>query len=197
VGNLRVTVSGSTVRWDFPENEGEYGLGACSRFNSDQRGCSYDTDVPGAVKNVSALHPLGIALVTDDERIYAERARPIMEFLLSHEDMLFCTNPAMKIQNPGRLMDGADAYIAARVLKEDTSFERYPAFFWTQPAPDFVKLCDLYEETREWRYIQAAEIAARRAIFMADFAPWLMRIAMYTGNTYLHDIARSANRLFG
>lgn len=305
------------------ENEVEYGLSAFSRFNSDQRGCSYETDVPGAVKNVSALHPLEMALVTDDPRIYRERARPIMEFLLSRENLLFCTNPKMKVQNPGRLMtgpcapvselanlylmgqkrtplflndalevkkanankakdtswadalalyratgdkaylkqamDGADAYIASRVMQEDTDFARHHAFFWTQHAPDFVKLCDLYEETGEWRYIQAAEIAARRfteyvwfcpaipggnitvnqggvapqywyiakrgngpmkipeesvpawrlseigltceasgtsaghrAIFMANFASWLMRIAYYTGNTYLHDIARSA-----
>lgn len=59
----------------------EFGLSEYAKFNSDLRGFAYDTDVPGAVKNVSALHPLGLALVTDRPEIYTRLARPLMEFL--------------------------------------------------------------------------------------------------------------------
>ena len=37
----------------------DFGLSEYAKFNPDLRGFAYDTDVPGAVKNVSALHPLG------------------------------------------------------------------------------------------------------------------------------------------
>jgi hypothetical protein len=35
-------------------------------------------------------------------------------------------------------------------------------------------------------------MSGHRAIFMANFAPWMLRIAALTGDTLLHDVARSA-----
>jgi len=61
----------------------DYGMDSHSRFIPALKGCSYATDVPGGVKNVSSLNPLNIAFVTDDEHIFRQRAMPMLEFMLS------------------------------------------------------------------------------------------------------------------
>ena len=71
------------------ENMIEYGLSKYSRFDEELKGCDYSTDVPAAVKNVSSLHPLSLALITDNEEIYRRRAYPYIEFMLSRENFLF------------------------------------------------------------------------------------------------------------
>lgn len=43
-----------------------YVLGPYSRFLDKEKGCTYATDVPGAVKNVSSLNPLEIAVLNDN-----------------------------------------------------------------------------------------------------------------------------------
>lgn len=303
------------------ENMIDYGLSDYSRFDQELRGCMYETDVPGAVKNVSSLHPLAMALVTDNEAIYRERAKPIMEFFLSREKALFVLDPAMKIQNPSRFLKGpsapvselgalydisrartplfldyalenakaksdwvkllalyrasgdkatldearkeADDYLAWRVDKRQTDFlanlGRGGLFFWTEFSPYWIPLLELYEATGEKRYLAAAHQGARefaqfiyfcpripdedvtvnvggkapqywylakkghlpmsvpeekvsawklseigltpesagtaaghRAILPATHAPWMLRIAEYTNDQFLHDIARSA-----
>lgn len=83
-----------------------YGMSEWSAFDEDLRGCTYSTDVPGAVKNVSSLHPLGAALVTDDPAIFRERALPMVESMVSREKFLFATSPDIKIQNPTWLLGG-------------------------------------------------------------------------------------------
>lgn len=83
-----------------------YGMSEWSAFDDDLRGCTYSTDVPGAVKNVSSLHPLGAALVTDDPAIFRERALPMVESMVSREKFLFATSPDIKIQNPTWLLGG-------------------------------------------------------------------------------------------
>lgn len=60
-----------------------------SWFIDKQKGCAYSTDVPGAVKNVSALNPLEIALLNDNEAVYEKRAYPILEYMLSREKSSF------------------------------------------------------------------------------------------------------------
>jgi len=303
------------------ENMIDYGLSDYSRFDQELRGCMYETDVPGAVKNVSSLHPLAMALVTDNEAIYRERAKPIMEFFLSREKALFVLDPAMKIQNPSRFLKGpsapvselgalydlsqartplfldyaqegtkansdwvkllalyrasgdkatlekakaaADDYLAWRVAKRQTEFQtnlgRGNLFFWTEFVPFWIPLLELYEATGDKRYLEAAHQGARefaqfiyfcpripdedvtvneggkapqywylakkghspmsvpeekvpawrlsemgltpesagtaaghRAILPATHAPWMLRIAEYTKDQFLHDIARSA-----
>jgi hypothetical protein len=83
-----------------------YGLSKHSQFNEELRGCSYATDVPGAVKNVSSLHPLSAALVTDNPEIYHRRVQPIIEYMLSREKFLFAVGPDVKIQNPSWRLKG-------------------------------------------------------------------------------------------
>lgn len=110
------------------ENMISYGLSEYSRFNEDLRGCSYDTDAPGTVKNVSALHPLSLALVTDDESIYRRRARPLIEFLLSREKFLFATDPDIQIQSPGWRLTGPCAPVAELSSLYQFSQRRTPLF---------------------------------------------------------------------
>lgn len=88
------------------ENIVDYGMSEFSRFDDDLKGCMYETDVPGAVKNVSSLHPMELAVVTDNEVIFRKRALPILEYLLSREKFLFVLDKNVKTQSPSRLMNG-------------------------------------------------------------------------------------------
>jgi hypothetical protein len=157
---------------------------------------------------------------------------------------------------------GADAYLHERMDGPRNRFKASDGiepFFWTQFVPDFAALTELYEQSGERRFLDAARKSAReftqfvwfspavpdtrilvnkggkapvywylaskghlpmnapeervpawrlsemgltsessgtstghRAIFMANFAPWLLRIGYDTGDTLLHDVARSA-----
>ena len=310
------------------DNMIDYGMSRYSWFIEELKGCSYSTDVPGAVKNVSSLNPLNLALVTDDEEIFLKRAYPIVEFMLSREKFLFSLDPKQKIQSPSRALlgpcapvselatlygithgaspvlrllaeqmlgrnrtlnlddvaeggswqnqlgvslatgdtkllaaarRGADAYLAKRVDRPATGFDDGGMFFWIGFAPKWIDLFRLYEATGDPRYLAAARQGARqytqftwmapripdedvtvnpggnapvywylkskghapmtapeervpawrlseigltpessgtmsghRGIFMANHAPWMLRIAALTGDTLLHDVARSA-----
>ncbi|HEY0947272.1 MAG TPA: hypothetical protein VGD81_18455 [Opitutaceae bacterium] len=306
----------------------DYGMSRYSWFIDELKGCAYSTDVPGAVKNVSALNPLNMALVADDETIFQKRAYPIIEFLLSREKFLFSLDPKQKIQSPSRALKGpsapiselaalygitdgaspvcraqaeqllgkkrtlnlddvspgdtwqnnlqlyratgearflekaragADAYLAGRIAQGAADFNEPGLFFWTAFAPKWIDLLELFEATQDRRYLEAARLGARRfamftwvapqipdtevtvnpggnapvywylkskghqpmhapeervpawrlseigltpessgtmsghrAIFMANHAPWMLRIAALTGDPLLHDVARSA-----
>ena len=310
------------------DNMIDYGMSHYSWFIEELKGCSYSTDVPGAVKNVSSLNPLNLALVTDDEEIFQKRAYPIVEFMLSREKFLFSLDPKQKIQSPSRALlgpcapvselatlygithgaspvlrqlaermlgknrtlnlddvaeggtwpnqlalyretgearflaaarRGADAYLVERIAKPAADFNTPGLFFWIGYAPQWIDLFQLYESTNDRRYLDAARQGARqytmftwmapripdedvtvnpggkapvywylkskghtpmmspeervpawrlseigltpessgtmsghRAIFMANYAPWMLRIAALTGDKLLHDVARSA-----
>jgi hypothetical protein len=307
----------------------DFGLSEYAKFNADLRGFAYDTDVPGAVKNVSALHPLGLAFVTDRREIYESLARPLMEYFVSRERFLFTTDPKVKGQSASSRLGGlgaplteyanlsamsggrtpffrtaaeslfgkdrvlnlegkirgdnwshalalyratgekrwldhairdADAYLQNRVAVRQRDYsdpDSRGLFFWTAFTPQWIELYELYEETREPRFLDAAHRGARdyaqfvwlapripdgdvrvhedglapayrsgprfprikaeaatapawrtseigltsesaptskgaRGIFLACYAPWMLRISALTGDRFLHDIARSA-----
>ena len=303
----------------------EYTLTPYSNFIDSLRGCSYSTDVPGSTKNVSSLHPLSIALVTDNRDLFERRAYPVMEYMLSRDNTLFCLDTTQKVQRPSRKLGRPCAPVSELAglydLTGHTSsflldwtedkFYRYAApekrqhgrglwndclelyratgdkayldwavrggnfyvknnidtprtglkseFFWITYAPKYISLLELYEETHDPVYLEAAHKAARyyamfvwmcpeipadsilvnkdgkapwywylksrgipqqsapeetveawrlseigltaessttgighRAVFMAHHAPYFLRIAHYTGDTFLRDIARSA-----
>ena len=312
------------------ENMIETNMGRYSEWNSELRGSNYSTDIPGAVKNVSSLHPLALSIVTANETIFTERAQPMAEYALSRERFLFATNPKInkdgtsaRLEGPGapmseystistfsqnrmrnylklakkiysepidrslnltaqlygdrwqnamylytatgekRYLDaairGADAYLAHRVEKLAVDFDDKDSrgmFFWTSYTPQWMELYLLYEITQEESYLEAARIGARRyaqlvylvptipdekvtvnkggkvpryrggrfkdmripeetvdawrvseigltpessptshghrAIYLAQYAPWMLRIASDTKDIFLHDIARSA-----
>lgn len=77
-----------------------------ARFVDTLRGFNYSTDVPGAVKNISGLHPLETAILTDDENLFRKMARPMLEYGLSRERFLFSTNSKVRGQGTSSRLDG-------------------------------------------------------------------------------------------
>ncbi|MCD2424286.1 hypothetical protein LQ567_16015 [Niabella pedocola] len=75
-------------------------------FVDSLKGFAYSTDVPGAVKNVSSLNPLELAIIRDDKELFEKRAYPLMEFMLSREKFLFSLDSTQKIQSPSRKLRG-------------------------------------------------------------------------------------------
>jgi hypothetical protein len=313
------------------DNLHDYIMSPYSLFQEELKGCNYSTDAPGAVKNVSSIDPLDLAIVMDDPQMFVHRAYPYIEYMLSRGKFLFTTDEQQKIQSPSyRLngptapiselaslysifhqatplfnslaksefessrvrnlsvleagdtwwnalslyrvnqdkryldmaIDGADKYIAQRVNTAQTDFND-PAsgegFFWTGFAPRYIDLLLLYEASGEKRFLDAARTGARRyaqyvwmspaipkteilvnkggkapeywylkkkghkqvllpeervpawrlseigltpessgtssghrAIFMANHAPWMLKIGYLTNDSFLMDIARSA-----
>ena len=307
-----------------------YGMSSFSQFLEEEKGCSYATDAPGTVKNVSSLSPLEMALTTDNREIWQRRAYPYIEYMLSRKKFLFTTDESQNIQSPSYTLEGpvapiselvalnrisngaaaemlelaeaeyassrvrnlsvpepgatwqnalqlyratgeasylqsaiegADAYIARRITDLPETFNDPDAslFFWTGYAPRFIDLLLLHEATNEPRFLDAAWKAARffamhcwfapripdetvtvnqgnkapvyyyladrtvgpisvpeesvpawrvaehgltcessgtstghRAIFMANYAPWFLRLAWLKDDDFLRDIARSA-----
>lgn len=215
------------------ENIIDYTLSDYSWFIDKQKGCAYSTDVPDAVKNVSSLNPLEVALINDNEQMYTKRAYPILEYILSREKFLFTADSTQKIQFPSRRLNGpcssiselttaynvfgqrnpfmvsmakkefkgvrvrnldvveigetwknsmhiykatgdktyldaaikgADAYIANRIDNPATDFTDPDAggfFFWTGFAPKWIDLLELYEITKNDKYLNAAHLGAR------------------------------------
>ncbi|QEC45964.1 hypothetical protein FSB84_16375 [Pseudobacter ginsenosidimutans] len=88
------------------DNIVDYSLSQYAWFIDSLKGCAYSTDVPGAVKNVSSLNPLELALVMDDSVMFEKRAYPLMEFMLSREKFLFALDSTQKIQSPSRKLKG-------------------------------------------------------------------------------------------
>jgi hypothetical protein len=221
----------------------QFGLSPYAKFNTDLRGFSYDTDVPGSVKNVSALHPLSLAIVTDNQEIFSRLALPLAEFFVSRERFLFTTDPAIKGQSVSSRLGGlgapladfaalhelaggrtpffrqsavslfgknrvlnldsqlrgdfwanslalyratgeakwlerarrdADDYLRRRVDTSQTNFEDPDSrglFFWTSFSPQWIELLELFEETGDRRYLEAARKGARNYTRYIWYAP--------------------------
>lgn len=310
----------------------DYSMSHYAWFVDSLKGFAYSTDVPEAVKNVSSLHPIELALVTDNPAVFEKRAYPLLEYMLSREKFLFALDSTQKIQSPSRKLrgpiapiseltalydifgkanpfylkfqkkeyntnrirnwdvmekgdtwitsmnmykstrdeaylkkaiDGANDYLANRVDKEQTAFSDEFAggfFFWPAYTIKWIDLLELYELTKDKKYLTAAHDGARhytmftwmvpaipkdslitvnkdgkaplydylkskghkqmylpeekaptwrlseigltpessgtstghRAIFMANYAPWMLRLGYYTNDSFLKEVAKAA-----
>jgi hypothetical protein len=94
------------------ENIVDYSKADYAWFVDSLKGFAYSTDVPGAVKNVSSLNPLELAIVMDDSVMFEQRAYPTLEFMLSREKFLFSLDPEQKIQHPSRSITGPIAPVS-------------------------------------------------------------------------------------
>lgn len=149
------------------ENIVDYGMSEYSRFDDDLKGCMYETDVPGAVKNVSSLHPMELAVVTDNEEIFRKRALPILEYLLSREKFLFVLDKNVKTQSPGRLMTGPCAEASEFAAAFAYGGEQSPVLLGyardlaekklkTKRADRWVQLLALYHSTKDPEMLKQA-----------------------------------------
>lgn len=122
-------------------------------FIDSLKGFAYATDVPGAVKNVSSLNPLELAIVRDDKEMFDKRAYPLMEFMLSREKFLFAIDSNQKIQSPSRKLRGPIAPLSELQVLSDV-FGGNNSFYATMAKKEFgtarVRNLDEEQKGRNW-----------------------------------------------
>ncbi|MFQ9747406.1 MAG: hypothetical protein ACLRXZ_13505 [Alistipes finegoldii] len=136
------------------ENMISYILGPYSRFLDKEKGCTYATDVPGAVKNVSSLNPLEIAVLNDNRTMLLERALPVYEYVLSREKLLFCADSTQDIQYPSRRMNGPCCPVSEltalnSILKDNAPY--LLSFAGKEYHSTRVRNLDVVEQGGTWR----------------------------------------------
>lgn len=108
------------------ENMTDYCRSPHAMFIDSLRGCNYSTDVPGAVKNISGLHALEFALLTDDEALFRRMARPMIEYGLSRERFLFSTSDRVKGQGTSSRLNGPGVPLSDLLVCYTYSKKRIP-----------------------------------------------------------------------
>jgi hypothetical protein len=135
------------------DNMVAYAMTDYAWFIDSLKGCAYSTDVPGAVKNVSSLNPLELALVRDDKTMFEERAYPLMEFMLSREKFLFSLDSTQKIQSPSRKLKGPVAPLSELTALYNI-FGRENAFYLQMMQKEFkndrIRNLDVKEKGDNW-----------------------------------------------
>lgn len=136
------------------ENMISYVLGPYSRFLDKEKGCTYATDVPGAVKNVSSLNPLEIAVLNDNRTMLLKRALPVYEYVLSREKLLFCADSTQNIQYPSRRMNGpccpvSELTALSSILKDNAPY--LLSFAGKEYHSTRVRNLDVVEQGGTWR----------------------------------------------
>lgn len=100
-----------------------------SGWNETLKASNYQFDVPGTVKNVSALHPLSIAMVTGNQEILKRRAIPMIEYVMSREKFLYSTSDsAGQAQVPSHFLNGPCVDIGELVALNELTGGHTPAF---------------------------------------------------------------------
>ncbi len=100
-----------------------------SGWNETLKGSNYQFDVPGTVKNVSALHPLSIALITGNQEILRRRAIPMIEYVMSREKFLYSTSDSVgQAQVPSHFLNGPCVDIGELVALDELTGGNTPAF---------------------------------------------------------------------
>lgn len=122
--NNKVSLNGTLDNMlDFAMND------VYSGWNETLKASNYQFDVPGTVKNVSALHPLSIAMITGSDEIMRRRALPMIEYVMSREKFLYSTSDsAGQSQAPSHLLKGPCVDIGELVGLNELTKGYTPAF---------------------------------------------------------------------
>lgn len=157
-----------------------YGLSDYSRFNTDLRGSSYETDVPGTVNNVTPLMPMSVAYAMDEEAIYWDRVLPMIEAGISRTRRLFTTDPDVRGQGAVHTLNGPNIKGSELAGLYQISGNRLSSFLtMAQKSP--------------------STIAANYALYSAtgDQGYWLRALqgAGLRANAYLNEPARDFHRV--
>ena len=143
-----------------------------ANFNSDLRGFDYSTDVLQTVKNVSPMHPLSVAMITDDKDIYIRRAVPMIEFALSREKYLFSQQRNVEGQGASSNLVGPGIEVAELANLYSFFGDKTPLFLCfadsmrnvtkkfnmstVSKGDSFINLLTLYQANKNPETLQAA-----------------------------------------
>ncbi|WP_127124877.1 hypothetical protein [Pseudoflavitalea rhizosphaerae] len=169
------------------DNIVDYSLSHYAWFIDSLKGFAYSTDVPGAVKNVSSLHPLELALVMDDSVMFEKRAYPLMEFMLSREKFLFALDSTQKIQSPSRKLKGPIAPLSELLALYDVFGKKDPFYLELakkeyntarvrnldnkETGKNWINEMWLYKATGDKRYLQASVEGANKYLEQRIYQP--------------------------
>jgi len=156
----------------------DYSLSHFAWFIDSLKGCAYSTDVPGAVKNVSGLNPLELALVMNDSVMFEKRAYPLIEFLLSREKFLFSLDSTQKIQSPSRKLKGPIAPLSELaalynvfnkqngfylpMIEKEFKSSRVRNLDGKEKGDNWINAMFLYKSTGKQEYLQSAVKMAKK-----------------------------------
>ncbi|MBE7168993.1 MAG: hypothetical protein INR73_00285 [Williamsia sp.] len=100
-----------------------------SGWNETLKGSNYQFDAPGTVKNVSALYPLSLAMLTGNKHILHRRAIPMIEYVMSREKFLYATSDTPgQAQAPSHLLKGPCVDIGELAALHELTRGYTPAF---------------------------------------------------------------------
>lgn len=136
------------------ENIIDFSLSQYAFYVENEKGCGYSTDLPGAVKNVSSLNPIDIALIADNKEMLNKRAYPIMEYMLSRDKFLFIADSTKKTQFPSNKLTGPCAPISELSALYNILGQSNP-YFLTMAKKEFsgsrIRNLDVREQGNTWK----------------------------------------------